>query len=400
MAQTKTLNMRTLLPVSFLVAGNLMGIGVLAMPIKVGLSGFIPALIDILVVSMVMLFSAFVIAGRLPEGKKHFDIPSFFKQELGTTGYCIATICNLILLYGVLIAYLSAISSIIDHIFPLAFSESTITIVYFLLATSLIMFGRNALRRGSVVLLISIFICFIVLMKTGVADFNLHSLTYTNWKFLPWGLPVVVSAFHFHNIIPTVSKYVNYDQKSIRKTIIIGVGIGLVMNLIWTTIVMGSLPVSTGPDSILASFHAGLPATVPMTYLLHSKIFATAGLIFAGLAVTASYVANGTGLFGFIKDMTHTYLKTSNTLLVGALAFLIPLVITLIYPNIFLSAVDIVGGVGEAVLFIVLPGIILIKAYRDHSKPLLWSGCAMFSIGMFIFLFIVAQKFGIVHYNI
>ncbi|GAG65859.1 unnamed protein product [marine sediment metagenome] len=172
------------------------------------------------------------------------------------------------------------------------------------------------------------------------------------------------------------------------------------MNVVWTLIVLGSLLPATGANSILNTFVAGLPATIPMTHLLHSEVFTTAGLVFAGLAVTASYVANGTELFGFIKDMTYTYLKTGNKFLVGALAFLFPLIITIIYPRIFLDVVDIVGGIGESILFIVLPGVILIRAYKRKSIPLLTLGYVMFAIGMFIFLFIAAEKLGIIHYNI
>jgi len=75
-------------------------------------------------------------------------------------------------------------------------------------------------------------------------------------------------------------------------------------------------------------------------------------LIFPLLTVTAAYVANGTGLFGFIKDMTFTYLKNENSLLVGCLAFIPPLLIAMVYPHVFLSAIDIVGGVGETILLL------------------------------------------------
>lgn len=382
---------------SLLVAGNLLGVGVLALPIKVGLSGFTVGVIEILIICFIMVISAFVIAARLPAGQKDFDIPSFFHQELGTVGRWIAIICNLILLYGVLIAYLSAISDIVENLFPQHISHTLVTIIYFMLVTSLIMFGRKVLRRGNTILLIVIFISFVVLIKTGVVDFNPHLLSYTNWKYLPLGLPVVVSAFHFHNIIPTVSRYVNYDQKDVRRVIVIGVGIGLLMNLIWVTVVLGTLSVQSGSNSLLHTFLYGLPATIPMTFLLHSKFFSLAGLVFAGLAVTASYVANGTGLFGFIKDMTVHYLKTSNKLVIGALAFLFPLFVTIIYPRIFLAAVDIVGGIGETVLFMILPGIILIRMFRKRNKLFSGFGYAMLFIGLFIFLFILGEKLGLIH---
>ena len=278
-AASQRVSWSVIITTSLLVAGNLLGIGVLALPITVGLSGFEIGVVEIVVISAIMIISAFIIASRLPAGQKDFDIPSFFQQELGTTGRWVAIVCNLILLYGVLVAYLSAISDIVENIFPLHISHTLITILYFGLVTTLIMFGRNVLRRGNTILLLAIFACFVVLIKTGVADFHPHLLSYSDWKYLPLGLPVVVSAFHFHNIIPTVSRYVNYSQQDIRKVITIGVGIGLAMNLIWVTVVLGTLSVHSGSNSLLHTFIYGLPATIPMTFLLHSKFFSLAGLI-------------------------------------------------------------------------------------------------------------------------
>jgi len=388
---------RTIFLSSLLVAGNLIGLGILALPIKMGLSGFLPSLFDILLICTIMLISAFVIAIRLAPDKKNFDIPSFFHQELGTIGRWLAIICNLILLYGVLVAYLSVIASMLLLLLPIKISHIWVTIAYFFIVTSLIMFGRDILKRGNAILLASIFICFLILVQSSTADFNPHLLTYVNWKFLPLGLPVAVFAFHFHNIIPTIANYVNHDTKATCKAIIIGVIIGLVMNLIWTLIVLGSLLPKAGVDSILDTFVHGLPATIPLTHLLHSGVFTTTALIFPLLTVSAAYVANGTGLFGFIKDMTYTYLKTENNLLIGCLAFIPPLVIAIIYPQIFLSAIDIVGGVGETILFIVLPGIILTRMAYKKSSILSFIGYLMVGIGLFIFLFLLSQKIGLVH---
>ena len=176
-------------PASLLVAGNLLGVGVLALPVKVGLSGYIPGVIEIIVIASLMLISAYVIAARLSPDKKNFDIPSFFKQELGGTGKWIAIICNLILLYGVLIAYLSAISEIVRNLLPVSISPALITIIYFLVVTSLVLFGKGILRKGNTIILIAVFIAFVVLVKTGLVHFNSHLLvSYAKWKYLPLGL--------------------------------------------------------------------------------------------------------------------------------------------------------------------------------------------------------------------
>ena len=379
---------KKIIPPAFLVAGNVLGVGLLALPIKLGISGCLPSVLDIIIICLVMVISALVIAEKLPRDKKIFDLPSFFEQEAGTAGKWIAIVCNLIILYGIIIAYLSGISSIIYSLLPFHVPHSLITVAYFVFATSLVIFGRVVLRRSSIVIMPAIWICFIILVASGSGHFDVNLLKHANWSYVPLGLPVVISAFHFHNVIPTASNCVEHNLKSLRRVIFVGVGIGLLMNLIWVVTVIGTL----SHASIVDAFVNGIPATIPMSLLLGSELFTFAGLVFAALAITASYMANGSGLLGFVRDLLYTHMRIENKVIGTAVAFLPALAFALIYPNIFLAALDIVGGVGEAMLFIVIPGIILMRMMRGKSKFLYSVGLTVFLIGSFVMLFVVAQK--------
>ncbi len=382
-----------LMSMAFLVTGNVLGVGVLALPIKAGVSGFIPGLIGIVGIWFVMLTSAFVIASRLPKDAEKVDLPTFFKHELGTVGKWLAIVCNLILLYGVLVAYLSGISAILRSLVDTGLPDWVTTVAYFILASALIIFGMKALRKGNTVLLIITLTCFIVLVATGFGDFQPKLLEYEDWGYLPLGLPIAVSAFHFHNIIPTVSRGLGYDLHATKKAIFIGVAIGLVMNVLWVFIVLGTMPEFSPPDSVLHAYVTSVPATVPMSDILKDHTFTVAGLIFALLAVTASYMANGTGLLGFITDLSHNYLKIDSRAFTLAVTFVPPLVIALVYPDIFLVALDIVGGIGETILFVVLPAVILIRVMtrgKPLKKGLSW---AMLIVGVFIVVYVIAEEF-------
>jgi len=383
---------------SFLVLGNCLGVGVLALPVKYGLAGFVPALIGICFVWFIMLMSAFVIAHKICEAKSDtFDIPWFFENSLGPSTKWLAIICNLILLYGVLTAYLSGMSTMVDQLCHPPVNKAMITLVYFILTTGLILFGTRAYAKGNVLIIAAVWICFILLVISGAKRFDPALLKTVDWKCFPIGLPIAVSAFHFHNIIPTVARSLKHNPKATRKAIFLGIFLGLIINMIWVTIVLGSLErTGTAPDTIEESYWHQLPANVPMEELLHSKVFFGSSFVFAVLAVTASYMANGTGLRGFIRNLTNTYLKTDNSFLIGVLAFLPPLVITLIYPNIFLGALDIVGGVGESVLFVALPGLILTKIARKRYPVLRILGYVMFIIGCLITVYVIADKIGLI----
>lgn len=387
---------------SLLVLGNVLGVGVLALPITAGLGGFIPAVIGTIVIWLFMLFAAWLIASKINPNEKNFDLPSFYKDELGTAAKWIAIICNLIILYGVLVAYLSGFSSMLAGLFPaLAKFKFLIIIIYFVIVIGLILYGIKALRKGMVFLMIALWICFILMVISGSQKIHPDLLLFTDWKYIPIVLPIAVSAFHFHNIIPTVYNSLNHNKKATYKAIFIGVFIGLFVNLVWVILVLGTLPENgAGVTSIVYANVHSYTANVPMSVVLQSKLFSVAGLIFACLAITSSFMTNGAGLFGFINDICYHYLKNNNRVLVGCIAFLPPLIVTLVYPNLFLKALAIVGGVGEDILFGILPAIIILKIAKHfprHKISLNVIGYVMFIVCLFVLIFVLGQKFDLIN---
>ena len=168
--------MRNKLPVitvSFLVLGNCLGVGVLALPIKYGLAGFLPALLGICFIWLLMLISALVIARKICRAKSEtFDIPWFFKDALGAGGKWLAIVCNLILLYGVLTAYLSGMSTMVDQLCHPPVNKALITLVYFIITTGLILFGTRAYSKGNILVIAAVWVCFILLVISGMKKFD------------------------------------------------------------------------------------------------------------------------------------------------------------------------------------------------------------------------------------
>ena len=393
---------------SLLVLGNVLGVGVLALPISAGLGGFFPAISGIVLVWFIMMFASFVIVHCIKDNKESFDMPSFFKNELGTTAKWIAIACNLLILYGVLVAYLSGITTMLATLYTsLANYRHLVSIVYFCLVISLIVFGLRVIRRGMSIVMIILWSCFFVMCFTALGSWHSKLLTYVDWKFLPFCLPIAVSAFHFHNIIPTVSKSLNHDKTATYKAITIGLVLGLIINLGWVTVVLGTMPENgAGTTSITYAYGHSLTANVPMGNILRNRTFEISALIFALMSVTCSFMANGAGLFGFMTDICTDYFRTDNRVLVSTLAFAPPLVVALSYPEIFLSALSLVGGVGEDILFGLLPGLIVVKIalilMKKGKHPVLRQfmlviGWIMITTSLFILVFELGRKFGFIH---
>jgi len=383
---------------SFVVTGNMLGAGILALPIKTGLSGFIPSVLGIFLMWGLMLSTAIILAGQksLAESETA-DLPTFFQKELGTTGKWITVVANMIILYGLLVAYISGTTSVIQGLFAKPVSTPLIIICFFLVATLLTLFGMKLMRKGNAVIMILMWVTFGTLVYYCSQHADTARLKFTDWHYLPASLPIVVTAFHFHNIIPSICRNMDFDQRAIRKAMFLGTFIGLVMNLIWVFVVISVLPLDgPGSDTILAAFKSNQPATVPLSHLLQSHAFTISAMVFALLAMTAAYMANGTALTSFIRDLTTTYLHTSSRAVAAVVAFLPPLIISLVYPDIFLDAIGFVGGVGIDLIFGILPGALLVKYGRGKVRTYGYIIIVCFSV---VLMYELGQELGLFHIN-
>ena len=352
-----------------LISGNLVGAGILGLPINTGLAGMIPSLIAMIAGGGMMFLTAIILGdqAKKSEGKEAFDYPSLYEKFLGKVGKWIAVLANMLILYGLLTAYFTGGAKILTTLFKF---EGSGSIVFFGFAAFLIIItciNLTFLQKLNTLFIVCLATAFIVLVVMGVGNIEVSRMSYTDWSFLPATLPIIVTAFHFHNIIPTVVSDLNYDVGTYRKSVFIGMSLAFIMNAVWIAVGIGAIPL-TGDNSLLNAYETNLPATVPLGAQIHSGVFTFFSFFFALIAISTSFLANGIGLQGFIKDMLFNSFKVKSRIAVIIFTFLPPLAISYLYPDIFLKALDVVGGVGIVTLFGVLPVLITILDKSSSKK--------------------------------
>lgn len=381
--------------VAFLITGNLVGAGILGLPVNTGIDGFFPSLAGMLLFGGAMFFTA-VILGREAVQRKEddFNYPSLYQNYLGKIGKWIAIFANMLILYGLLTAYLTGGTTIIAKLFHAEKYSVIVLCVVFAALTGLTIMGTNVIRKYNALLMVLLWGSFAVIVFMGEEHVEPVRLLQHDWGFLPVAIPIIVTSFHFHNIIPNVCKSLEWKMSTVWKSMLAGMIIGYVMNAIWIEVGVGALPLAGGSDSIIYAFRHNIPATVPMASMIGSKLFTSISMLFALLAIATSYIANGLGLTGFNRDLAVNFFKKPNRFFVMALTFIPPFVISLLFPNIFLKAINLVGGVGIVILFGMLPCIIaFIKAPSARMKLL-----AIFFLLLFaaVFLFQATEELGFV----
>ena len=366
---------------ALMISGNTIGAGILGLPILGGMAGALPSIAGLMAIWMVMLGTAFVLAWRMTShGPEVEGLPSLFQKELGPFGKGFATIGYLINYFGILVAYLCGGATIITHLFNLDVPQSIVTLILFAILTGITLFGVEVVRKSNTVLMALLFVAFLYLIIISGKSVHLQWFQYADWRFFPAVFPVFICTFTYHNTIPIVVRVLDYDRPSVNKALIVGTVIPLIFSILWTLSVIGCLPLEgVGEDTIHNAFKENFPATIPLAHILDSNVFTTVSLIFSLLAIATSYMAVGTGLLNFMKDLSRPLFKKRNHATDALLAFGLPLFITLYYPDLFLMALNVAGGVGIGMVFGILPGMILIKM-RKAFKP----GLAL-GIGVMLF---------------
>ena len=354
---------------AFLIVGTSIGAGILGLPLETGLAGFFPSLISLISVWALMTITGWIFIYKLNYSTKDFDdFATLYEIELGTWAKIVNTIAYFLTFYGLLVAYLSGMSTTIASIFPrinsFPFSNAIISILFFILATSLILFGIEIVRKTNTLFTILLFTFFILLVILILKHIDVKLFEYTDWKRIPIELPILATAFGYHPVIPIINSNVrnkNLTPKSVLKILFYGTTIVLIINLLWVSVVMGVLPLNS-PDnnSITGAIRQGVPATVPVARLINSKILITFATLFTFFAIITSYLGVGTGFLNYIKGLTSNLFKR-NKFTDSLIVFTIPLIITLTYPNLFITMLNIVGGLGVITAFGILPGFMAVK---------------------------------------
>ncbi len=385
-----------LIAATALVTGNLVGAGILGLPINTGLAGMLPSLLAIVAGGALMYLTAIILGGEAQRRRDEtFDYPSMYEAFLGKTGKWIAMAANLLILYGLLTAYFTGGAKIIAGFTGLESRPTLVLVLFALPLIALTCVQLGFLARLNTLFIVVLASLFAVLLGTGTGHVEVQRLDYMDWAYLPATLPIIITAFHFHNIIPTLSAGMAWDQQKFRRAVFLGMTLAFAMNTLWILVGIGVIPL-TGENSLLSSWEASIPATVPMAVHLNSHLFTLCAAAFALVAICTSFLANGLGLQNFIRDLLGNTFGIQSRLLVITLTFVPPLLIALVYPDIFLKALDIVGGVGIVILFGILPTLIVLLDRTQN--PILKKYCVpALVLALGILLMEILLQVGILH---
>ena len=342
-----------------LIGGTCIGGGILALPVETGWLGLWPA-IAVLVFSWAFMTLTGLLYAEASLWMKEKDahVVTMSKHLLGRFGEYVAVLLYLFMGYASLVAYNSGGSVLIVN-FVNSISDWGVTrweacIIFAFIFGSVLYLGSKILGWINTAFVVGLIVAYIGMVTIGIGEVQIALYDRFHWDGMYFILPLMITSFSFQMIVPSIALYVEHDAKALRRAVSWGTCLPAVAYLLWLVVVLGVVP-NEGNHGLAEALKDGLAATESLKFFTKSRWLASFAEYFAFFAIVTSYLGIGLGLYDFLSDLTKIKKKGWGKFILGLLVFLPTLYFTVIFPNAFLSALDITGGLGDSLLNGVIP---------------------------------------------
>jgi len=378
---------QSILGALLLITGTCIGAGMLALPFVTGIAGFIPSLLIgfccwLFMASTGLLFLEVTL--WMPDGA---NILSMTERFFGKTGKFLGGILYLFLYYCLLVSYIdegsplftAAIKELTGQHLPSYFSIIAFTAVFGIL----VLLGTRIVSHINWFLVAGLALSYLLLIGAGAQEVNSFFLKRSDWKLGLFSIPVLFSAYGYHNIIPTLSTYMKRDAGKLKFCIIVGTAIPFFIYSLWQWMVIGTIPLvilEVAAENNLRSYDL-------LQQVIQNPWIGTFGMYFAFFALVTSLLGVGLAMIDFLGDGLHVKRSGLTRLLLCLLVFIPPAVFAFLNPGVFVSAIKFSGGFGEAILNGLLPiSMVWIGRYAMNIKSNFSLPGGRFTLGLLAIL--------------
>lgn len=351
---------------TFLIAGTMIGAGMLGIPLLTGVAGFLPGIVVTCVVWLFMYCTGLLfleVTLWMPDGSNVLSISGRF---FGKGGRFVSGIMFIFLYYCLMIAYFAGGAPLLADalgISPLSWLSFSLFGLIFAIVVAI---GPKSIDRVNIIMSVAMIASWFTLIGGGGEKVEASRLAYTNWSAMVWAMPVLFSAFGFHNVIPSLCSYLKRDKRSLRFAIFWGSFLPLIVYLVWQWLIIGVIP----QERITETLKQGIPVTAAFQSVTGERYFSLIGRFFAFFAIVTSTLGVAFSMVDFLGDGMGIKRRIGwKRIALTVLTFVPPLILAAFNPGVFNTALGIAGGFGEAFLNGLLPvGLIWVGKYTWKLK--------------------------------
>jgi tyrosine-specific transport protein len=343
-AQKTTDGFAKLWSTTLLVAGTTIGAGMLGMPLVTAAAGFWPAFCVTIAAWLFMLITGLLlleVSYAMPKGS---NLLTLSEQYLGRRGKFLVGILFIFLYYCLLVAYFAAGSSLVSSLLGIS-SGGALTVFAFVFGLIVAM-GARSIDRVNSILTVAMFISYGILIALGSGAVELARLYTSAPAASILALPVLFSAFGYHNIIPSLTSYSSASKGLLRWAIFLGTTLALIIFLLWQWMIIGSIPREALQQALLS----GQPVTQALQAVAKRPQIYLIGQYFAFFALTTSVLGVCFSMVDFLGEALKITAQGLKRVALTLCVFTPPVLSVLWNPALFDKALGLAGGIGEAFL--------------------------------------------------
>lgn len=364
---------KSFLSASLLVAGACIGGGMLAMPIQTAEAGFFPSLFMLALSWIFMTFTGLLLVEATLRMKNNAHFSSLTTTFLGKWGNALCLIVYLFMNYASLVAYTAGGASLLDQWIVDCFGSSIgymgSCTVFTIIFGATIYLGSIFIGKMNSLLVIAMIFAYVNLVGSGLSSVEpQYLIDRSSWWQGVSSVPLLLAAFSYQMIVPSVCSYLNYQVKPLKKAIVLGTLVPFIVYAIWLLLVHGLIPFE-GAGGLQEAFLKGTGTTDPLKKHFSSLFLKIMADGFAFCALVTSYLSLSLGLFDFIQDAFRDVKIEIQKNTITLLSVVPALGLALLYPRALLDFLDMSGGFGDALLSGLIPvALVWVGRKRQNSK--------------------------------
>mmetsp|Transcript_50598 Transcript_50598/g.152469 ORF Transcript_50598/g.152469 Transcript_50598/m.152469 type:complete len:420 (-) Transcript_50598:49-1308(-) len=368
-----------------LIASTTIGAGALALPAATAPAGFLPSSAGLLLAGVYTIMSGLLIAELTinligETGRTEVGLMDVYKNSLGEKWGAVGTGAFFFLQYAVMIACVAQGGMNLDSFLKASGVQSISTFPGFgqiafaaTIGISLLFAQSTSVGKVNKALLVGTGATFLGIIGVGAGTADLEALVALDNQHpevLVDAFPILFLSLAYQSVVPTVVTQLEGDKEKIRKAIIGGTSVPVLMYLVWNAIILGN--VASAPWA----FAGDMDPFALLQFGDHG------GRALSALVGGFSELALVTSLIQFIYTTTDAMRDVLGLPIDGprferwkpalfAAATVPPVLVSVGDPDIFFKALDFGGAFGISTLFLVLPAVMVWEQrYGVEQTPL------------------------------
>jgi len=343
---------------AFLVVGTTIGAGMLSLPLITAACGLWLSIILIILSWSVMYFTSLKLIRLCENQSLGVNYTSLIKSSMPIPLQVIFTIVYLLLLYALMSAYTTQGASLVAVVSATKKIPVAIDVIIFVLIFGMIILNTKLsdyINRSFVSIKIIFYTLCILSMLFYLKINNMISGPISLYAII-FAWPTLLPSFGFQNIIPVLYEYQKGDTLAIKRSVLIGSLIVLIIYIMWLFVCLSILPQHglNGYGDIFAQGNTLESFIATISNSIHNSFINTFLAIFINISVITSFICAGLSLYHYIKDTFKRCGYELNKTFGFVLTFTPPFCFTTFYPKGFILALQ-YAAIFAVIIFVFTP---------------------------------------------